>query len=394
VDILLIHNSYQQLGGEDSVFAAEAALLEAHGHRIIRYTASNAGLADVNRFTVARRAVWSEESYADVRALLRTHRPQIVHIHNTFPRISPSVCHAARAEGVPVVQTLHNYRLLCPNGLFFRRGRVCEDCLGRAFAMPGVAHACYRRSHAATAVVAGMLSLHRAFGTWARMVDMFIAPTEFARQKFIAGGIPAERIVVKPNFIRHDPGLGKRDGGYALFVGRLSSEKGVETLLAAWQGIGKRLPLKVVGDGPLAGLVQAATEQDRFIHRLGWQPEHHVRELMRDATLLVFPSMCYETFGLVIAEAFAAGLPVVASNLGIMSSLVVHGRTGLHFRPGDAADLSAQIEWALDHPDQVDAMSAWARQEYETCFTPERNYELLMTTYETLLGRSTRRRAE
>ncbi len=246
--MLLLHNRYQQPGGEDQVFAAEGNLLEAHGHQVLRYTRHNDQVTDQNPLALAGATVWNQAVYRELRTLIRRERPQVAHFHNTLPMISPAAYYAARAEGVPVVQTLHNYRLLCPNALFYRDGQVCEDCLGKAVPWPGVVHACYRESRASSGAVATMLTAHRAIGTWKKAVDMYVALTEFARQKFVQGGLPAEKIVVKPNFIEPDPGSGEGRGHYALFVGRLSQEKGVDTLLAAWEQLGEKVPLKIVGD--------------------------------------------------------------------------------------------------------------------------------------------------
>lgn len=394
--VLLVHNSYQQAGGEDQAFAAEANLLEDRGHRVLRYIASNVQVHQFSALALARTAIWSTDAYREMRAFLQRERPAVVHVHNTLPLISPSVYHAARAEGVAVVQTLHNYRLLCPSGVLFRDGNVCEDCVGKLVPWPGIAHACYRGSRPATATVAAMLSVHRGLGTWSRVVDVFIAPTEFARRKFIEGGLPAEKVVVKPNFVFPDPALGERldsgngerHGDYALFVGRLSAEKGVDTLLAAWERLGSKVPLKVVGDGPCAGAVSAAARTMHGVEWLGEQAHDQVLWLMRRARFLVFPSVWFETFGLVAAEAYGVGLPVIASNLGSMSSLVAHGRTGLHFRAGDHADLVTQVEWALAHPEQMAEMGRCARRAYEACFTAERNYPMLMQAYETAIERA------
>jgi glycosyltransferase involved in cell wall biosynthesis len=384
--LLLIHNYYQQRGGEDVVFEAEADLLEAHGHHVLRYQARNDGLDQVSGWSLARRTVYNERTHRELRALLARERPAVVHVHNTLPVISPAVYFATRDAGVPVVQTLHNYRLLCPSAVLFRAGGVCEACLHRELAVPGVRHACYRGSRAATGAVALMLAAHRLIGTWQRRVDLYIALTRFAREKFIEGGLPGARIVVKPNFTR-DPGLSRTWGDYALFVGRLSVEKGVEPLLEAWRLLGGRIPLRVIGDGPMAELVSTASRGGLAVEYLGRQDPSAVASAMAGARFLVFPSIWYETFGLAIIEAFAAGLPVLATDLGAMADLVRHGSTGLLFRPGDSRHLAEQVEWALAHPDEMRTMGTRARREYEERYTPEVNYHLLMEVYDTALHR-------
>ncbi|HSL01099.1 MAG TPA: glycosyltransferase [Rubrobacteraceae bacterium] len=381
--VLLIHNHYQQPGGEDQVFAAEAALLEAHGHQVLLHTVHNDEVANTNPVALAGSTIWNRSSYRELRSLIRRERPHVTHFHNTLPLISPAGYYAAKAEGVPVVQTLHNYRLLCPNALFFRDGHVCEDCQGKSVPWPSVLHACYRGSRPASAAVAAMLTTHRGLRTWRDQVDVYVATTEFAREKFVQGGLPPEKVVVKPNFLHTDPRQGEGRGDYALFVGRLSHEKGVGTLLSAWKRLGARMPLKIVGDGPLAEEVGYATEGLYGLEWLGRQPQERVLALMKEASVLVFPSTCYENFPVTLLEAFAAGLPVIASNLGGMSSLVVHGRTGLHFRPGDPEDLSAKVEWALAHPTRLADMRSEARAEFEAKYTAERNYVALKEIYET-----------
>jgi glycosyltransferase involved in cell wall biosynthesis len=386
--VLLLHNSYQQPGGEDQVFTAEGDLLEAHGHRVLRYTLHNDRVTKMGRHDLVKATVWNRVVYQELRVLIRRERPQVAHFHNTFPLISPAAYYAARAEGVPVIQTLHNYRLLCSNALFYRQERVCEDCLGKAIPWPGVLHACYRGSRAASGATVAMLTAHRALGTWKRAVDVYIVLSEFARRKFVQGGLPAQKIAVKPNFIDPDPGAGEGGGGFFLFVGRLSQEKGVPTLLRAWERLGNKATLKIVGDGPLAPKVAETAERYKKVEWLGRQPKDRVLVLMKDALALVSPSVCYENFPMVLAEAYAVGLPVIASDLGSMSSLVDHRRTGLHFRPDDSKDLAAKVQWAVSRPEESRRMRSEARAEFETKYTAQRNYRLLMEIYRTALGRA------
>ena len=236
--VLAVHNEYQQAGGEDQSFEAETSLLEENGHRVRRYVVHNDRLAGMSQLESASVAVWNRSSYRDLRSLIREEQPEVVHFHNTFPLISPAGYYAARAEEVPVVQSLHNYRLLCPNALFFRDGHACEDCQGKLVPWPGVLHACYRGSRPASGAVAAMLATHRLLRTWTKMVDLYIALTDFARMKFIEEYLPAEKVVVKPNFLHPDPGFGQVREDYVLFVGRLSVEKGVDTLIRGMGSLG------------------------------------------------------------------------------------------------------------------------------------------------------------
>jgi glycosyltransferase involved in cell wall biosynthesis len=384
--ILLVHNEYQQPGGEDKAFAAEGELLEAHAHQVLEYRSHNNLVSKMNRLALAKATVWNSAVYRELRVLIRRERPQVAHFHNTFPLISPAAYYAARAEGVPVVQTLHNYRLICPNALLFRDGRVCEDCFGKTPPWPGVVHACYRGDRVATAVVAGMLTTYRALKAWREMVDVYIALTDFAREKFVEGGLPAQKIVAKPNFLYPDPGIGEGRGEYALYVGRLSVEKGVDTLLAAWKKIGKKMPLKIVGEGPLESKVAECVGRVPGVEWLRAQPRERTLALMRDARALILPSVCYENFPMVVAEAYAVGLPVIASDIGSISTLIEPGRTGLYFRPGDPEDLAAQVEQVLMSPSEIAYMRKEARAEFEEKYTAERNHLMLVDIYQAAIA--------
>lgn len=379
--LLLVHNYYQQPGGEDQVFAAEAALLEHHGHKVHRYTVHNDQVSTYSKVALARATIWNADSYDKLRHLIRQVRPDVMHVHNTLPLISPAAYYAAKDEGLAVVQTLHNYRLMCPASTFLRNGQICEDCSGKFFPWPGVIHACYRQSYAASGAIAAMLAIHQGRGTYRTVVDHYIAMTDFGRRKFIESGFPEEKVVVKPHFVEPDPGPGSGGGRYALFAGRLVPEKGVETLLQAWERVSYRLPLKIVGDGPLAPKVAKAAAKNTSITWLGQRAKGEVLALMGEASIVVVPSLWYETFGLVAIEAFAKGTPVIASAIGAIAEVVEAGRTGFHFRPGDAEDLAVQIEWAVTHPLKLAQMRREARAEYDAKYTAESNYPQLVEIY-------------
>ena len=246
-NVIVVHNHYQRPGGEDQVVGAEVALLQSFGHETQLFSLDNSAIAQMGSLRLTRATFWNNDVYDTLRALFRKHAPLVAHFHNTFPLVSPAAYYAARDEGVPVVQTLHNFRLICPNGLLFRDGHACEECVGRSVAWPGVVHGCYRGSRSTTAVTAAMIAWHRARGTWATAVDMYIALSQFSRGRFTEGGLPKDRIAVKPNFLARDPGVGDHAGGYGLFVGRLSPEKGLGVLLDAWSRLATPYPLKVVG---------------------------------------------------------------------------------------------------------------------------------------------------
>lgn len=383
--ILSIHNAYQIRGGEDESREAEERLLREKGHQVDVYEENNDRIHELPSWQMAARTVWSREAYRKVTHRLESASYDLIHVQNFFPLISPSVYYAAKEAGVPVVQTLRNYRLLCPNGLFFRAGQVCEDCLGKAIPLPGVVHACYRENRSASAATAAMITLHRTMRTWTSMVDVYITLTHFARNKFIEGGLPGEKIIVKPNFVHPDPGCGAGHGDYALYVGRLSVEKGLDVLLKAWELLDGKIPLKIVGEGPLSEQVIAAAQRSPTIEWLGRRPIQAVYDLMGEAKVVVFPSKWYETFGRVAVEAFAKGTPVIAANIGAIAELVDHGRTGLHFQPGNPQDLANCVDWALSHPVELSKMRQEARTEFESKYTAAKNYHRLMEIYDLIL---------
>ena len=379
--VLVCHNYYRQRGGEDESFDSEVRLLRNAGHRVSMYTQHSDSVRGEGSWRVARDAVWDRRAYAEVEDLVRGHRPDIVHCTNLFPLISPSVYYAAHRHGVPVVQALRNYRLVCPGGRLLRNGRVCEDCLKKRLAWPGIRHACYRQSRAASAVVAGVSTFHHVRRTWTRKVNLFFTLTEFARSRFVEAGLPPDRITVKPNFLNEDPGPGAGGSDHVIFVGRLSYEKGIGTLIEAWDRHPELPPLRIVGDGPLAGDVAALAARDPRVHCLGRRPLDEVLALIGEARLLIISSIWYETFGRTIMEAFAKGTPVIAANLGAMQELVEEGKTGFLFEPGDAGDLAARVNAALGDPARLHQMRQQTRTEFLEKYTAQRNLGLLLELY-------------
>ncbi len=379
--ILMLNNKYLLHGGEEVVFQNEIKLLRGFGCTVDTFVQDNERVAELGKLKTSLRAIWSSESYQQVRKMLQAEKYDAVHVHNHLPLLSPSVYYAARAEGVPVVQTLHNYRLMCPVGTFFRNGSVCEDCLNKFVPWNGVYHGCYRDSRGATAVVAAMLGLHRGIGTWRNLVDAYIVLSEFQRRKFIDVGLPEDKVYLKPNFLAEPPAAKPGGGGYAIFVGRICEEKGVRTLLNAWRKIGSKLPLKICGTGPLTEEVEQAVKDIDGVEYLGFQEQPQIYELIGNADCIVLPSQWYEGQPVVVIEALALGTPLVVSKIGPIPEFIDDKKSGLLFDTGDADDLAAKIEWLLEHRDKLPEMRANARNTFEERHTPERNFAIFKDIY-------------
>ena len=373
--ILVVHNAYQQRGGEDSVVAAEVALLRRHGHDVVEYLRHNDEIEQLPAWRVASGTVWAPQSGRDLRNIVRQGTVDVVHCHNTFPLISPSLYWAARSEGLPVVQTLHNFRLMCPQAMLLRDAQVCEDCVGR-LPWRSVVHACYRGSRVQSAAITCMLGAHRALGTYTDKVNAYIALNEFCRQKFIEGGLPASRLFVKPNFVDRPsaPAAGPREG--FLYVGRLSTEKGISVIASALQQVDD-IDLRVAGTGPESGQLVGL----RGVAMLGSLTAEQVDGEMLRSQALVMPSVWYENYPRTLVEAFACGLPVIASRIGALAELVKHGETGLLFEAGDPQGLAGALAWARSHPDEMRSMGMQARAHYERHLGAEQNYAMLMDIY-------------
>ncbi len=383
--ILLAHNAYRSgaPSGEDAVFRNERSLLESHGHEVATYERYNDDIDEwgfANKLRLALSGAWSRKSYADVSSKIAEFRPDVAHFHNTFPLISPSAYGACQDRGVPVVQTLHNYRLICAGALLQRNGKPCEDCVGRSL-LPALVHRCYRNSLAATGALVWMLARNRWHKSYETLVNRYIALTEFSANRLIAGGLPGERIMVKPNLIPSPPEPGPGDGDYAAYIGRLSSEKGVRTLFEAWQAMGD-FPLKIAGGGDLQGdLVRLAAEKNLPVEFLGLKSREDVLDIIGRAKFIVIPSEWYEGFPMVTLEAYACGTPIVASRIGSLAEIVRDGQTGLTFTAGDARDLSRKLSFLLRNPELLLEYRKNARALFDDQFNEERNYHMLMDIY-------------
>ncbi|MBE9004351.1 glycosyltransferase family 4 protein [Fortiea sp. LEGE XX443] len=389
--LLILHNRYRLAGGEDRVVEAEKKLLETNGHNVIVLEETNLSIVNIwDTIAAAGGAIYSFASKQRVQAEIMRFSPELVHVHNFFPLLSPAVYDACYSAGVPVVQTLHNYRLACPKAMPFRDSKICEDCIGTLIPLSSIVHGCYRNSQLQSSIVAAMITWHRLRGTWHQRVDAYIVLTQFHKEKMIQAGLPAEKIYIKPNFVFHTntTEFNSQRGGYLLFVGRLSEEKGVSVLIDAYIDNNISIPLKIVGDGPLRQVLQKKVQQAGYanlIEFLGYQDKSIVMALMKNAKFLIFPSIWYEGFPLTIIEAFASSLPVLVSQLGSMAEIVEDQVSGLHFKAGNSQDLAAKILWAINHPEVMNNFGNNARFIYETKYTSVVNYKQLMDIYKNVI---------
>lgn len=385
--VLIVHNRYQQRGGEDSVVAAEISLLAANGVDVRRFDADN---SSIQGFSAKLRVSASQFGFPSAvrdqfATALAAFRPDVVHVHNWFPTVSASIFRTCQRARIPVVHTLHNYRLLCVNALMFRDGHACEDCIGTTFRSPGIIHKCYRESRVGTVVAtAGMLA-HWAAGTWQTSVDRFIALTEFAKAKLIEGGLPAEKITVKPNFVAPDPGPGSGDGGYLLHVGRMSEEKGLRTLIECWRNSPDLPLLKIVGSGPLQSEVTQSAASMRNVEFLGTKTGEEVTALMSRAAATICPSLWYEGMPRVVIESMAVGTPIVASDIGGYPEMIADSGAGVLFPAGDVPALQSLIR-SLVAGNAFAAMRPNARHRFESEYTGERNFSLILNIYRSVLA--------
>lgn len=402
--ILQVHNRNMRRGGEEAAAQLERELLEQHGHEVALLEASN---RDLRLDTLARKAaagvrtVWSQSGYRRTAEAIHSHRPEIVHVHNTFQRLSLSVCWAADRAGIPVVMTLHNYRLVCANALLLRDGQPCEACVGNA-PWPALRYRCYRGELAPTAAVAAMQVSHRALGTFRNRVDAYVVLSDFARELFRRGGLPADRLHVKPNFsLDHGEGRPAREPAppRLAYVGRISAEKSVDLLLEAWKGVGlEGAELHIIGDGPERGALEQTAEGLPGVTWRGWLESPELFDAVAASRAVVVPSRFYEGLPLVVPEAFSVATPVIAPDHGPFPEIVGRNETGLLYRPGDPQALTGAIErmLQLSEADWQSASDA-ARRAYEDLYSAERNYALLTEIYESALirrsrGRSSQRR--
>ena len=379
-EVLQVHTRYRRVGGEDYMVEAERKLLEAAGISVHQVIFDNADLQDggsiAGDLRVAASAIWSRSAERQVRAAIEAHRPDVVHVHNTFAAASPSVY--AAASGVPVVQTLHNYRMVCPVATAFRDGHACTDCVGRFVPWPAVRHTCLHGSTSQSLVAATTIAVHRTLGTYRRRISRYVALTSFQRQIMIDGGLPPERVGVIPNFLEPDPRVGEGPRSGILYVGRLTEEKGVRVLLDA--AAARPGAIRVAGDGPLQHLAERAAAAGHIDYLGPLPPSDVITELGRSIAMVI-PSTWFEGFPLTVLQAFATGTPVIGSRIGSLAEIIEEGVAGTLTEPHDTDGLAAKLSWATGHSTEMGEMGRRARQEYETRFRGPSHLGALLDTY-------------
>lgn len=385
--ILFIHDFYQRFGGEDAVAQSELRLLQEHGEDVVPYTRHNDEIKDYRlwqKLTLPAEVIHSRRTRDDLSDLVQKHRPDVAYVHNFFPLISPSVYGSLRSLNVPCVQVVHDFRMMCTNGVFYTHGHVCELCKHGNF-LHAVRNRCYRESYVASAVAAAAIGFHRLAGVLDK-IDGHICLTEFTRQKLLEIGVASERLFLKPNFIDASQVLPSAGGGgYVLFLGRLSKEKGLWTLIRAFEKL-PHLPLKIVGTGELEDDLRDYVVQKKLDHieLLGFKTGQEKWDLLLGSLFVVIPSEWFETFCLVALEAYAAGKAVLASRIGSLPYVVEEAVTGRLFEAGNANDLAERATEMTNRSDELQLMGRRGRQLVETKYSPEQNYRRLMDIFSSI----------
>lgn len=373
--ILFIHNAYQHRGGEDSVVEDEIRMLTDYGHDVLLYRASNDEINSMGKIELIFNTFWSSKAYHAVKDILIKFKPDVCHIHNTFPIISPSIYWAISDEKIPIVQTLHNFRLACPQAMFLRNSSICEDCSGK-IPWRGVVRACYRESHAQTAVLASMITFHRKIKTWSEKIDLYIALNDFCKRKFIEAGLPEKKLRIKPNFIDNNIKHNENRTDFS-FIGRLSKEKGVQILSDAAKIINST-KISVAGSGPE---IEKITGNDH-INYLGQIQQDEILKLMSRSIAIIVPSIWYENFPRTVVEAMSCGTPIIASRIGALESIIIDGYNGLLFKPGDPKNLSEKIMYLKNNKDKAIELGNNALKTYKKYYSKEKNYLELISIYQ------------
>ena len=386
--VLVAHEKYRSSApsGENGVFRDEVAALRQGGHTVDTLVVENDIIEEfspLRRALVGLEVVWSPGGFSRVRKAIRQVRPDVVHFHNTFPLLSPAAYDACRAEGVPVVQTLHNYRTICPAGTLYRNEQICQDCVG-AFPLPAVMHGCYRNSRIHSVPMAAMVWTHRLAATWRRKVDLFIALTPTQRNLLVEGGLPDERVALKPNLMHNPPAPRYDDDGYGIYLGRFSEEKGIWPMIDAMESL-ETVPLHIYGAGPIEAEMARRLEKVPNVHLGGRKPHAFCVERLRGARFLIQASTWHEPCPMTVREAFACGTPVVATRLGGLRDMVVDGQNGLHCDAGNPADLARAVQQIVTDDALHAKLARGARSTFDAQYAPDVGLHALVQCYERAL---------
>lgn len=381
--VLMLHNRYKIMGGEDVSTNAEYTLLKEHGVDIETLILTNDIIEDENKLGLAINTIWSKKYYAEILQRIEDKKYDIIHVQNFFPLFSPSIFYAAKKAGIKIVMTVRNYRLICPNGLMYVNGAICTDCVGKTIPYPALIKKCYRNSTSATGVTVAMLSLHNFLNTWKNKIDGFICISEFVKKQLIAGGIEENKLHVKYNFVATEipPNFNPQD--YYIYVGRISTEKGIDILLETFSKNKKKL--LIIGDGPLKEDVVAAAERNDNIIFCGKLPLQETYKKLAAAKALIFPSKWHEPFGRTIVESFAHGTPIIGTPLGGVPELIEEGVNGFLFDPSLQSDLERALLVFESQPNP-ELLRRNAYGSYKQKFTPSVNYERIMQIYNGILN--------
>jgi glycosyltransferase involved in cell wall biosynthesis len=382
--ILQIHNFYKNKGGECAVVHAEKRLLEQHGHTVMRFSKDS---ADISNYSLAKKTIsllqtpYSFHARRQLSTLIRDHRPDVAHVHNVYPLVTPSIFHALKQHNIPVVQTIHNFRMLCPNGLFFTKGQICESCTTNGF-IAAIKNKCMHDSYVISALYGSALWLAWQTGNFPYNIDRYIVLNNFTAKELVNGGVPIDRITIGKNFVDSVANEPFRKERYILYIGRLSREKGIMTLLNALRPE-HNLALKIAGTGPLQDEIvkYAANNPLQKIELLGFVSGAKKEDLLQKAICAIVPSECYENAPLSIIESLANGTPVIASRIGGIPDMINDGKIGLLFTPGDVSELSKAISVLANNPAIASKMATTALSYAKANYAPEQHYQHLLKTY-------------
>ncbi|WP_158513354.1 glycosyltransferase family 4 protein [Exiguobacterium sp. ZWU0009] len=396
--ILMVHNEYKSKGGEDTVLTSEINMLKKMGNEVILYIESNSNINQNNKIQMVKtgiNTIWSVSSFKKFRKILAELKPDIIHVHNTFPIISPSIYKAAKVQKIPLVQTLHNYRLVCSNGLLLKNGLPCEKCVGKKIPFESLKNRCYKDSLTGTFAINAMQVINKSTGNYNKNVDAYICLTEFAKNIMVRDGFPKEKLFVKPNFLNEDNSkliennlkLSPEKNNNFVFVGRVSKEKGINDILEAFEEIDQSsFSLTIIGDGPEKSILEEKYGNNQNIIWKGWIENEKVKEEIAKNNFLVMGSKWYEGFPMVLLEAMSLGKPVIVPNHAGFPEIVT-SETGMLFKPNDIKSLKNTLQIAINQSEfDFQNMSIKSKEIFKLKYTSKQNYSELLEIYQSAIN--------